>query len=104
MSVQCILTKELGTKGVCSTWVPNFLQAKEMEHSCSVCLENQARISQGPDFRSCVNTIDKAWIHHYNPKMKDESEAWIHGGECTMKNVYQKKSVGKVMLVTFFDC
>ncbi len=50
MSVQHTSTKELGMKHLCSMWVPHFLQAEKMEHSCSMCSENLAHTSQDPDF------------------------------------------------------
>ncbi len=55
-------------KCVCLTVVSHFLQAEEMERRCSVYLQNLARISQDPDFLSCVITVDKPWIHLYDRK------------------------------------
>ncbi len=89
-------------KQACSVWVSHFLQAEEMEHYHSVCLENLAQISQNPDFFSHVNTVDQSWIHQYDPKC--ESEAWLCSGESRMKKNCQQKSADKVMLVAFFDC
>ncbi len=36
MSIQRILTKDLGMKCVCSMWVPQFLRVEETEYRCSV--------------------------------------------------------------------
>ncbi len=46
MSIQHILTKELGMKPICSTWVPPILQTEEI-------------ISHDPVFLSHVITADK---------------------------------------------
>ncbi len=81
ISIQRILTKELGMKHVCSTWVLYFLQAKKMRHHHSVCSENLSRISQNRDFLSCVITVNKSWIYYYYPKTKRESKPQLHSGE-----------------------
>ncbi len=53
ISIQHILTKELGMECVCQTLVPHFLLAKEMGVSFSVCSGNLTQISQDPNFLSC---------------------------------------------------
>ncbi len=86
-------------------WVPHFLQTEEIEHSHSVRLKNLAQIFQDPDFfSSVIIDVDKSWIHHYDPKIKCETEAWLCNGESRMKKIRQRKSAGKVMLVAFFSC
>ncbi len=87
---------------LCSMCVPHFLQAKEMVRFHSVCLENLAQISQDPDLLFHVITVDKLWIHHYNPKTKPETKVWFYCDDSMTKKVRQQKSIGKVILVIFF--
>ncbi len=83
-------------KRVCSTWIPHFLWSEEMKRRHSMCQENH--------LLSHVITVDKFWIHRDDPKTKCESEARLHSDKFIIKKVCQQKSVGKVMLVVFFDC
>ncbi len=59
---------------------------------------------QDPGYSYCerVITIDKLWIHHYNPKLECESEIWQQKGEQKHRKVRQQKLMGKVQLEVFF--
>ncbi len=65
-------------KRVCSMYAPHFLRAEEMEHQCSVLFSVFGKSGTNlPRSRlSHVITVDEPWTHHYDPKMKYESEAW----------------------------
>ncbi len=78
MLIQRILTKVLGMKRVCSTWVSYFHKPEEMEWCCSVYLENLAQIFQDPDFvvsSLLTNPIFIITILKQNVSQRDENSS-----------------------------
>ncbi len=54
-------------------------------------------------FLSRTVTGDEAWVHHFQPESKQQSMLWIEKGGKASKKFKQMDSVGKVMLILFWD-
>ncbi len=91
-------------KHVCLTWAPYFLRVKEMECRCSVCLENVARISQDPDFLSCVITVDKPGFISTICKQNVSQRCDTIVANPGQKRLSAKVSGQNDVLVAIFDC
>ncbi len=76
-------------KHACFTWVPHLHTQLQMGLHLQLAEENLKKL-QDPDYRVCkrVITIDKLWIHHYDPKLRCESETWLQKGEQKHRNVW----------------
>ncbi len=61
------------------------------------------RLEKDPKFLERVVTVDESWIYHYDPATKQESSCYRGKNQPSKKKVRQAKSVGKVMLIAFFD-
>ncbi len=105
MSVNCMLMQELKIKRVCFVWVPHLLKLEQMGFHSQLAKKNLKKL-QKPDYRCCerVITVEKLWIHRYNPKLKHGNETWLRKGDQQHQKVWQQKSMGKVQLEVFFDC
>ncbi len=69
MSIQCVFTKELGKKCVCSMWVPHFLQSEEMNAALLFLTFGKSGTNLS---RSRLFLLSSLLT---NPKMKCESQA-----------------------------
>ena len=47
--------------------------------------------------------MDETWIHHFTPKMKEQSKQWTERRESASKKVKTVPSAGKVMASVFWD-
>lgn len=48
-------------------------------------------------------TVDKTWIHHFTPEMKEKSKQWISPSETAPKREKTVPSAGKVIATVFGD-
>ena len=52
---------------------------------------------------SIIVTCDESWIQHYDPLSKQQSSVWKYSNSPPPKKFCSSLSVGKVMLLLFFD-
>ena len=55
------------------------------------------------EFLQRLVTVDKTWIHHYTPEMKEQSKQWVLPAERAQKNAKTLPSVGNVMDTVFWN-
>ena len=48
-------------------------------------------------------TVDKTWVHHYEPENKAQSRQWVGPGSPRPKKFKMQPSAGKVMATVFWD-
>ncbi len=72
-SIRQILMGKLVMKGVCSMWVPHFLQMDKVLARFHTCTENLMMITNEPEFLTQVITIDESWIYPYDLLLLHES-------------------------------
>ena len=88
---------------VCARWGPRNLTEEQLEQRVQVC-KNTVQMSETiPNFLTSIVTCDEPWIHHYDPLSKQQSSVWKHSNLPPPKNFRSSLSVGKVMLLLFFD-
>ncbi len=102
-TVQRIIRNDLQMTRVCSHWVPHFLTREQLDLRIQISTRILARYEQDPEFLNRVITCDETWVYHFDPTTKQESSGYRRKGDFTRKKVRQQKSVGKVMLIAFFD-
>ena len=99
-----ILTKELGFSKVSATWVPRLLTPEQNSTRCTVSMGNLALFEANEDnFLARFITMDKTWVHHYQPETKEQSKRWKHTSFPTPKKAKVVRSAGKVMAFVFWD-
>jgi len=89
---------------VCSRWVPKELTEECKRKRLDVCSRHLARYcEEGDNFLQQIVTGDETWIHHYEPKSKEQSMQWKHPSSPTAKKFKMQPSAGKLMLTIFWD-
>ena len=61
-------------------WVPESLSDEQMATRASVCSALLKRFRSKDDFLLCLVTVDKTWVHYYEPENKAQSSvgrAWV---------------------------
>jgi len=82
-----ILHEELDMKKLCARWMLPLLTADQKLTRMKIseqCLEHFNR--NKTDFVRRFITMDEAWIHHYTPESKQQSEQWTEAGCSAPKN------------------
>ena len=103
-SVSTILHDRLGMHKLTASWVPKSLSDKQMATTASVCSALLKRFrSKEDDFLSRLVTVDKTWVHYYEPEIKARSRQWVGPGSPRPKKFKTQPSAGKVMATVFWD-
>ena len=99
-----IMDNQLGTKKVCTRWVPKLLTSIQRVNRVDCCQEllQQSKINPDNFFHSIV-TGDESWIHHYDPLSQLEAKVWKRLREQTPTRLRQERSAGKIMMMIFWD-
>jgi len=50
-----------------------------------------------------IVTGDEAWIHHYDPKSKQQTMQWKHASSPSPRKFKVQASAGKIMCTIFWD-
>ena len=75
-----------------------------MATRASVCSALLKRFrSKEVDFLSCLETVDEAWVHNYEPEYKAQSRQWVGPGSPRPEKFKTQPSAGKVMATVFWD-
>ena len=98
-----ILTKELGFSKVSARWVLRLLTPEHKRTRCTVSKGNPKLFEADEDnFLARFITMDGSWVHHYQPKTKEQSKQWKHTSSPTLKKAKVVPSAGKVMASVFW--
>jgi hypothetical protein len=88
---------------VSAGWVPRHLAAelKERVDACQEILKCFEAEGDGSLGRIVMG--DETWVHYHQPETKRASEEWRHTSSPKTKKFCTQPSVGKVMLILFWD-
>ena len=78
-SVSTILHDRLGMRKLTARWVPKSLSDEQMATRASVC-SLLKRFRSKDDFLLRLVTVDKTWVHYYEPENKAQSRQWVGPG------------------------
>ena len=99
-SVSTILHDRLGMRKLTARWVPKSLSNEQMATRASVC-SLLKRFRSKDDFLLRLVTVDKTWVHYYEPENKAQSRQWVGPGSPRPKKFKMQPSAGKVMTTVF---
>lgn len=102
--VEFILAESLHMHKVTSRWVPRMLMPDQKAARVEVSTLLLDRYKQeGPSFLSRIITGDETWVHYYEPESKQQSRQWKHEDSPPPVKFKVQASVGKVMMIIFWD-
>ena len=103
-SISTILHDRLGMRNLTASWVPKSLSNEQMATRASVYSALLKRFrSKEDDFLSRLVTVDKTWVHYYEPENKAQSRQWVRPGSPRPKKFKTQPSAGKMMATVFWD-
>ena len=82
-------------------WVPKSLSDEQMTTRASVCSALLKRFRSKDDFQLRLVTVDKTWVHYYEPEGKAKSRRWVEPRSPRPKKLKTQPSAGKVMATYF---
>jgi hypothetical protein len=86
--------------------VPKELKDREKINRLGLSLQRLLRYAdEGEDTLNRTDTVDKSWVHHYQPESKCASMKWKQPSSPSTKKfkVTSTPSTGKVMLTVFWE-
>ncbi len=102
-TVYSILKKDLKLVRKCAKFVPKILTPRDLRlrYDCSRTM--LWVVQRKPSFLKNIVTMDKSWVHVYDPELKCKSSEWLRPEDpCPMKAL-RALGTKKCMLVSFFD-
>ena len=84
-------------------FVPHLLLPCQMQERLRVSAMMLDKLRAEPDFLNDVITMDESWMYCYDPETKRQSSVWQTSGEQRPWKPMRPRSVGKLLLVSFFD-
>ena len=98
--VHAIIINDLGMTKVSAKWVPKLLGPHQRRLRRNMSRTNLALFDADPER---FVTMDKTWVHHFQPETKQQSKQWKHHGSPAPKKAKSVISAGKVMVSVFRD-
>ena len=103
-SISTTLHDRLGMHKLTAHWVPKSLSDKQMATRASVYSALLKRFRSKEDgFLSRLVTVDKTWVHYYEPENKAQSRQSVGPGSPRPKKFKMQPSAGMVMTTVFWD-
>ena len=97
-SVSTILHDRLGMRKLTARWVPKSLSNEQITTRASVCSALLKRFRSKDDFVLRQVTVDKTWVHYYEPENKAQSRQWVgHGSPRPKKFKTQPSNVHSIL-------
>ncbi len=84
-------------------FVPHLLQEPQVQERMRISSNMLQKLRSEPHFLDYVVTTDKSWMYCYDPELKNQSSAWLAKGEQRPVKVARPRTVGKLLLISFFD-
>ena len=102
--VGSIIHEHLDLWKLSTKWIPKCLNADEKRQWRQLSEKVFEFFLRDPNaFLSWFLTMDKTWLHHYDPESKQQSIEWRHSGSPRHKKLRVQKSTGKVLTSIFWD-
>ena len=103
-SVSTTLHDRLGMHKLTARWVPKSISDEQMATRASVYSTLLKRFrSKEDDFLSRLVTVDKTWVHYYEPENKAQSRQSVGPGSPRPNKFRTHPSAVKVMATVFWD-
>ncbi len=102
-TVHAILCKDLHLVGKSAKFVSHLLSPANLRQRLEACLSLLRLHWRFPTFLTRVVTMDESWLYLYDPEQRNQSSEWLHKDEPPPQKVRREMSVGKTMLISFFD-
>ena len=100
--VHNILHEHLHRKKLSTRWVPRLLTVDQKRIRLNISQECLDHFKRNPtEFLLRFIILDKTWIHHYTPKMKEQSKQWVDADGSAPKKAKTVPVTGKVMPTIF---
>ena len=99
-----IMNNHMGSKKVCTRWVPKLLTPVQRANRVDCCQEllQESEVNLAKFF-DCIVTSDESWTHHYDPLGQLEAKVWNKLGEQTPTRFRHERSARKIMIISFWD-
>ncbi len=102
-SIQRILKIDLGLTRRAARLVPHMLTGPQEHDRMEICLQLLRRHHQDRRFLSRVIMMDESWVYQYDPLLKKQASQWLTKDDPRPFHCARERTVGKVLLVSFFD-
>lgn len=102
-TISTILHKHLGLSKRCCRWIPHHLTNDQKEARVTWSRDMLEKFNGGVA-KSVYNIVtgDESWIYQYDPETKQQSSVWCLQDEAPPTKVVRSRSVGKMMVASFF--
>ncbi len=101
--VHHILHKDLKLMKKAARFVPKLLTPHHLRDRYETSMMILTTLRTDPDFLKYVVTMDESWVYTYDPEMKIQSSEWLASNNPRPVKELHGRTIGKSMLVTFFD-
>lgn len=101
---QKIIKQDLKLIRKAAKFVPHLLQEDQIKERVCISSNMLAKLRSELHFLEYIVTTDEMWVYCYDPELKTQSSAWLAKGEQRPVKVACPRAVGKVLLISFFDC
>ena len=101
-TVYTIIREELKMRKICAKFVPRALREDQKERRCQNSREMVELINSDPAVLDALVTCDESWIYCYDLETKRQSSQWKHAGSPRLKKARHRKSIHKLLMITFF--
>lgn len=86
-----------------NTWASDYREHFCGKHTIMIshaCTESKEKLQQGGNFFKTIITAEEAWLHHYDPTMKQQSS---ERKLLSLPALKKAKSAEKIMTIVFLD-
>lgn len=101
--VHKILHEHLAVRKLCARWIPHYLTEAQKLRRVDWCREMIKKFNGG-DSNAVFDILtgDESWIYCYDPETKRQSAQWVFPSEDLPTKLKRGRSVGKMMVASFF--
>ncbi len=103
-SVFTILKKDLQLVRKTAKFVPFLLDDHHRNEWFQIAQKMLLYLQTHPNFLESIIAMDESWVYQYDPELKCQSSQWLTTKDAHPVKCLHARAVGKVMLVSFFDC
>lgn len=102
-TVHTILRKDLHLVRKTAKFVPHLLSPANLRQRLEACVALLRLLHRFPTFLTRVVTMDETWLYLYDPEQRNQSSQWLGRDDPPPQIVRREISVGKTLLISFFD-
>ena len=103
-TVHRVVHEDLNMRKVSAKFVPKVLSEEQKQSRVEDSKEMIEFITSNAGVLESLVTCDESWIYRYDPESKRQSAEWKHFDSPRPRKARRSRSVGKLMMIPFFDC